>query len=87
VFLYHPSCSTSYAGEERSFIPVPIQNLNPDVLMMESAEDWYRCNAADFQRLCPLKTLSGMTRVWSHGNEAANGRVSEPAAACYPVVI
>jgi hypothetical protein len=25
---------------------VPIQNLNPDVLMMEPAEDWYRCDAA-----------------------------------------
>jgi len=26
---------------------VPIQNLNPDVLMMEPAEDWYRCYSAD----------------------------------------
>ena len=29
---------------------VPIQNLNPDVLMMEPAEDWYRCDAADLLR-------------------------------------
>ena len=26
---------------------VPIQNLNPDVLMMEPAEDWSRRDAAD----------------------------------------
>jgi hypothetical protein len=29
---------------------MPIQNLNPDVLMMEPAEDWYRCDAADLLR-------------------------------------
>jgi hypothetical protein len=23
------------------------QNLNPDVLMMDSAKDWYRCDTAD----------------------------------------
>jgi hypothetical protein len=33
---------------------VPIQNLNPDVLMMEPAEDWYRCDAAELLR--PPKT-------------------------------
>ena len=27
--------------------PVPSQNLNPDILMMEPAEDWYRCDSAD----------------------------------------
>jgi hypothetical protein len=26
---------------------VPSQNLNPNVLMMKSAEDWYCCDAAD----------------------------------------
>jgi hypothetical protein len=26
---------------------VPIQNLNPDILMMEPAEDWHCFNAAD----------------------------------------
>jgi hypothetical protein len=36
---------------------------------------------------CLLKTLSGMTRVWAYGSEAAHGRVSEPAAAYYPVAI
>jgi hypothetical protein len=25
----------------------PSQNLNPDVLMMEPAEDWYRCDVPD----------------------------------------
>jgi len=29
---------------------VPIQNLKPDVLMMEPAEDWYRCDASDLLR-------------------------------------
>jgi hypothetical protein len=38
-------------------------------------------------RLCLLKILSRMTRVWPYGSEAADGRVSEPAAACYPVAI
>jgi hypothetical protein len=33
------------------------------------------------------KTLSGMTRGWAYGNEAADGRVSEPAAACDPVAV
>ncbi len=27
------------------------------------------------------KTLSGMTRGWAYGNEAADGRVFDPAAA------
>ena len=26
------------------------QNLNSDVLMMESAEDWYRCDGAELLR-------------------------------------
>ena len=37
--------------------------------------------------LCLPKTLSGMTRGWACGNEAADGRVSDPAAACYPVAV
>jgi hypothetical protein len=35
---------------------VPIQNLNPDVLMMEPAEHWYRCDAAELLR--PAKIWS-----------------------------
>jgi hypothetical protein len=27
--------------------PVPVQNLNPDILMMQPAKDWNRCDAAD----------------------------------------
>src|ERR1700676_5087918 len=30
--------------------PVPSQNLNPDILMMKPAEDWYCCDAADLLR-------------------------------------
>jgi hypothetical protein len=32
------------------FHDVPSQNLNPDVLMMKPAEDWYCCDAADLLR-------------------------------------
>jgi len=28
-----------------------------------------------------------MTRSWSYGNEAADGRVSHSAAACYPIMV
>ena len=35
--------------------------------------------------LCLPKTLSGMTRGWAYGNEAADGRVSDPAAVCFPL--
>ena len=38
-------------------------------------------------RLCLSKTLSWMTRGWAYGNETADGRVSDPSAACYPVAI
>ena len=31
-------------------IRVPIQNLIPDILMMQPAEDWYRCDMADLLR-------------------------------------
>ena len=33
------------------------------------------------------KTQSGMTRSWAYGTEAADGRVSDSAVACYPVVV
>jgi hypothetical protein len=36
---------------------VPIQNLNPDLLMMEAAEDWYRWNAADFLRSPNIRNI------------------------------
>ena len=38
-------------------------------------------------RLCLPKTLSEMTRGCAYDNEAADGRVHEPAAACYPVAV
>ncbi len=31
-------------------LPVPVQNLKPHVLMMQAAEDWYHCDAADLLR-------------------------------------
>jgi hypothetical protein len=37
------------------------------------------------KRVCLPKTSSGMTRGWSYGNEAADGRVSDPAAVCFPL--
>jgi CBS domain-containing protein len=36
--------------------PVPTENLKPDVLMMQPAEDWYGCNVAD---------LLGPPKIWS----------------------
>jgi hypothetical protein len=35
----------------------------------------------------PPENLSGMTRPWTYGNEAADGRVSDPTVACYPVAV
>jgi hypothetical protein len=39
--------SASNAWRRSRDAAVPTQNLNPDILMMKSAEDWYRCDAAD----------------------------------------
>jgi hypothetical protein len=35
---------------------VPSQNLNPDVLMMKPAEDWYCCDAADLLRTPKIRS-------------------------------
>ncbi len=40
----------SGAPAARADLAAPGQNLNPDVLMMKAAEDWYRCDAADLLR-------------------------------------
>jgi hypothetical protein len=37
--------------------------------------------------LCLPKSSSQMTRGWAYGNEAADGRVSDPAPACSPVAV
>jgi hypothetical protein len=37
--------------------------------------------------LCLPKTSSGMTVGWSCDNEAVDGRVSDPAAACHPIAV
>jgi hypothetical protein len=42
---------------------------------------------ARFSRLCLPKTLSGLTREWVCGKETTDGRVSDPAAACYPIAL
>ena len=36
---------------------VPIQNLNPDVLMVDTAEDWYRCDAAELLRPAKIRSI------------------------------
>ena len=36
---------------------VPIQNLNPDVSMVEPAEDWYRCDAAEPLRPPKIRSI------------------------------
>jgi len=33
------------------------QNLNPDVLMMQSAEDWYRCDGAELLRAPKIRRI------------------------------
>ena len=38
-------------------IVVPIQNLNPDVLMVEPAEDWYCCDAAELLRPPKIRSV------------------------------
>ena len=45
----------------------------------------YASSSRVVQELCLPKTLSGMTRGWAYGNEAADGRVSDPAAVCFPL--
>ena len=44
-----PSCAVT---------PVAIQNLNPEVLMVEPAEDWYRCDAAELLRPPKMRSVS-----------------------------
>ena len=47
TFHIRPSrCVRQHHGR-LSLQGVPIQNLKPSVLMMEPAEDWYRCDGAD----------------------------------------
>jgi hypothetical protein len=41
----------------RAGLAVPIQNLDPDVLMMEPAEDWYRCDAAGLLRPSKIRSI------------------------------
>ncbi len=36
---------------------VPSQNLNPDILMMESAEDRYRRDTADLLRSAKIRSI------------------------------
>jgi hypothetical protein len=38
-------------------------------------------------QLCLRKTLSGMTHGWAYGNQAADGRISDPTAARYPIAV
>ena len=36
---------------------VPIQKLNPDVLMVDTAEDRYRCDAAELLRPPKIRSI------------------------------
>ena len=36
---------------------VPIQNLKPDVLMMEPAKDWYRRDTADLLGTAKIRSI------------------------------
>jgi hypothetical protein len=56
-----PTTENSESIEKSGDLPcpavVPIQNLNTDVLMMETAEDWYRCNAAELLRPPKIRSV------------------------------
>jgi hypothetical protein len=45
------------AGPPRLLPLVPIQNLNPDVLMVDTAEDRYRCDAAELLRPPKIRSI------------------------------
>ena len=66
----------------------PIPGENEDAIAIHDLNRGHFCRAiVGLTWLRLPKTLSGMTRGWAYGNEAADGRVSEPAAACYPVAV
>ena len=62
-------------GKQYVSRPIRLAFLAPEMVQRKS---WQAVN------LCLPKPLSGMTRGWAYGNEATDGRVSEPAAACFP---
>jgi hypothetical protein len=88
LFLFRTRWRTAVyrAAETMTIFAVATAGLFP---IIHLGRPWFFYWLAPYpnQRLCLLKTLSGMTRVWACGSEAADGRVSEPAAACYPVAI
>ena len=68
--LYHaPQYGATISGRMNSFIDcmkskgyeyapaVLSQNLNPDVLMMQPAQDWYRCDGAELLRSPKIRRI------------------------------
>ena len=53
---WEPKRSRATAND-RFKAAVPTQNLKPDILMMEPAEDWLRCDAADLLRPPKIRSI------------------------------
>jgi len=53
------SASASPLKYDRTLAPAPVlsQNLNSDVLMMESTEDWYRRDGAELLRSPKIRRI------------------------------
>jgi hypothetical protein len=47
------------ASVRKGLIPVPGQKIDPDVLMMEPAEDWYCCDASGLLRTPKIRCILG----------------------------
>ncbi len=46
-----------FTRSTKAFKAVPIQNLNPDILMMQPAKDRYRCDTADPLRPAKIRSI------------------------------
>jgi SAM-dependent methyltransferase len=55
VFLWSEADASDQL--EENLTPVLSQNLNSDVLMMESTEDWYRCDGAELLRSPKIRRI------------------------------
>jgi hypothetical protein len=47
----------SFSKSDSNVAGVRIQNLNPEVLMMEPAEDWHRCDATELLRPPKIRSI------------------------------
>ena len=79
--------STLLAFDKASVIPATNSGIDFGRPLLFQRPDLPEIGSPEFLWLCLPKTISGMTHGLPCGNEAADGRVSDPAAACYPVAV